>query len=155
MLVDDRSVLHRHVPAAEIDHATALGHMPIVQNGALAHTCCSRGLIGEANLANSISAAKPRDEVLRIPGVRWLPAQGFGVPHPWTLGTLPRLFAQLHRRAATIAGAGLVALDRADVAPVVDLVQLSLDDAVYVDDLQNLRVWNLACREPHRDRKSV
>src|SRR5260370_1037076 len=55
---------------------------------------------------------------------------------------LPDLFAKVHRGAAAVAHPGLVALDRADVAPVVNLVQLPLDKAVNVGGLQELRVRN-------------
>ena len=38
-------VLHRHVPAAELDHAAAVGDVPVVQRGAQRHEkSLSRGI---------------------------------------------------------------------------------------------------------------
>src|SRR5207248_521901 len=37
MFIDDGGVLHGHVPAAELDHAAAVGRVPVVQGGAQGH----------------------------------------------------------------------------------------------------------------------
>ena len=69
-----------------------------------------------------------------------------GSPGKWAEFSLPlpQLLTELERRPTAVARAGFVALDRADVAPVVDFVNLTLDDALDADDLQELRVRNLA-----------
>jgi hypothetical protein len=35
MLLDDARILDRHVPAGEIDHASAVSHVPIVERSAV------------------------------------------------------------------------------------------------------------------------
>ncbi len=45
VFLDDRSILHRHGPAGEIDHPSAVGHVPIKKRGSQqvrVHTVCRR-----------------------------------------------------------------------------------------------------------------
>src|SRR5438309_11684012 len=58
-------------------------------------------------------------------------------------------FLQHHWIAATIADAVLVAFDGADVAPVIDVVQLAVLEAMDVDDLQAVGLGIEASRKAH------
>ena len=59
------------------------------------------------------------------------------------MGLLHRHLAELQRRPAATARAALEIADRADVAPVVDLVQFAFNDAVDVDDLKKLIIISI------------
>src|SRR5438034_635794 len=58
--------------------------------------------------------------------------------------------AEFHRRPAAVAVLLLEALDRADVAPVIHVVELPLADAVDLDDLEQVAVGEELPRKPHR-----
>src|SRR5271166_566296 len=83
----------------------------------------------------STSTAPPHDQVQQRVGDAhftisvWDPFPGARYTLRRKASLLHRLLAQFHRPATTFAQVLLAALDRANVAPVIDLVGLPLDQA--------------------------
>src|SRR5260370_25476531 len=63
---------------------------------------------------------------------------------------LQRFFPQLHRAAAALALALFAAADRADVAPVIDLVRHAPAQTVYFQHLQELAAGQQPAGQAHR-----
>src|SRR5688500_5294545 len=62
---------------------------------------------------------------------------------------LGRRFLQLQQRAAAVAIHLFEALDLADVAPVINVVQLALHQAMDLNDLQEAGVADQPAGQPH------
>src|SRR5438105_9913672 len=63
---------------------------------------------------------------------------------------LCRHFAEFHRGATTIAVFPFITLDGADVAPVIDVVQIAVQVTVYLHDQQELTARQQPSGQAHR-----